>query len=111
MATKREITTYEDSYSAVVFTDFESMCRAFAFCEDEFYGRWNVPVWMDFDAGNENCLSIGIMGTRHGNCWQYVLENATQDQVEEMRRRIMSVWVGRAEGGFERHPALPKVRA
>lgn len=99
---------YEDNYDAEEFNSFEELSATFAaFAESEHLGDINVPCWITFDSWEEEepsggTLSIGVFGTRKGRTWQWV-SPATPEQVQEIRQRMMRIWAGRAEAGFERH--------
>ena len=94
------ISVYEDSYAATICTDFAELSDLFsAYCEEPGIAQMNVPVWIHFEDGE---LSVGIMGTRKGECWQYVAR-ATEEQAHSIRARMLSVWAGRADSGFARH--------
>jgi hypothetical protein len=95
---------WEDSYTATEFGSFADLLDCWQqYAEDALFGRWNIPVWLHYDDGR---IQVGLMGSRHGECWQWIA-SATPEQQHELRVRMLNLWAGRADTGFERYPPLP----
>ena len=103
IATEAEfIQQYEDQYAGCVHTTYEGLLKdAHAYWIGDF-AHWNIPVWIDYEDG---LVSVGVLLTRHGETCIHAAP-ATPEQVEEIRRLIMRVTIGRADAGFERYMSL-----
>lgn len=102
----KAIRGYEDSYYGGEYPTFEELDRDFiGLCEHEFYSRLNIPVWIN--VLEDGRVALGIFMPRHGECAQWIAP-ATEEQVHELRVRMLRVWAGRADTGFARYPELPR---
>lgn len=81
-----------------------------AMCEDNLYGRWNVPVWIDnegedeFEFGPE--VRLGVSLTRKDDMVTWVVPFESEEALLDLKARVLRVWAGRAETGFALHPPL-----